>query len=111
VAKIKPSPEPLSSHLAEQVEIEAKYAGYIEKQKVEVARFRRLEERRIPLALDYDTMVGLRVEAKERLSYVQPTTVGQASRLSGVNPADISVLLVHLKRMDGEAREGRESIV
>jgi len=84
--------------VAEQVEIEAKYAGYIEKQQAEVARFRRLEERRIPPGLDYESLSGLRTEARDKLAYVRPATVGQASRLAGVNPADISVLLVHLKR-------------
>jgi tRNA uridine 5-carboxymethylaminomethyl modification enzyme len=82
------------------VQIEAKYAGYIEKQRAEVARFRRLEDRRIPTDLDYGGLVGLRAEAQERLACVRPVTVGQAARLAGVNPADISVLLIHLKRFD-----------
>ncbi len=99
VSRLVPPPEPLSRQVAEQVQIEAKYAGYIEKQRVEVARFRRLEERRIPSSLDYGSLVGLRTEAREKLASVQPTTVGQATRLAGVNPADISVLLVHLKRL------------
>jgi tRNA uridine 5-carboxymethylaminomethyl modification enzyme len=86
--------------VSEQVEVEAKYAGYIEKQRLEVARFRRLEDRHIPPSLDYRDMVGLRTEAREKLAYVRPATVGQAGRLAGVNPADISVLLVHLKRLD-----------
>jgi tRNA uridine 5-carboxymethylaminomethyl modification enzyme len=94
-----PPPEPLSSQAAEQVQIEAKYAGYIEKQRIEVARFRRLEDRRIPADLDYANLTGLRTEAREKLAYVRPATVGQASRLAGVNPADVSVLLVHLKRL------------
>ena len=100
VAALAPPPAPLAPRVAEQVEVEAKYAGYIEKQRVEVARFRRLEDRRIPPSLDYGDMVGLRTEAREKLAYVRPATVGQATRLAGVNPADISVLLVHLKRMD-----------
>jgi tRNA uridine 5-carboxymethylaminomethyl modification enzyme len=98
VSSLVPPPEPLSSEVAEQVQMEAKYAGYIEKQRVEVARFRRLEDRRIPPEFDYDTLVGLRTEAREKLASVRPATVGQATRLSGVNPADVSVLLVHLKR-------------
>jgi tRNA uridine 5-carboxymethylaminomethyl modification enzyme len=111
VADLKPPPEKLSAEVSRQVEIEAKYAGYIDKQRVEIARFQRLEGQRLPAELDYHAMVGLRTEARERLAYVRPATVGQASRLAGVNPADISVLLVHLKRMDkayaasGEARE------
>ncbi len=102
VADIVPPPAPLLAPAFEQVEIEAKYAGYIEKQRAEVARFRRLEERRIPPGLDYQRLSGLRTEAQEKLSYVRPATVGQAARLAGVNPADISVLLVHLKRLDAE---------
>jgi tRNA uridine 5-carboxymethylaminomethyl modification enzyme len=100
LAAVVPSAEPLTPDVAEQVQIEAKYAGYIEKQRAEVARFRRLEDRRLPPDLDYSALVGLRAEAQEKLAYVRPATVGQASRLAGVNPADISVLLVHLKRME-----------
>jgi tRNA uridine 5-carboxymethylaminomethyl modification enzyme len=100
VAELAPPPEPLPPRVAEQVEVEAKYAGYIEKQRHEVARFRRLEDRRLPPSLDYGDMVGLRTEAREKLAYVRPATVGQATRLAGVNPADISVLLVHLERID-----------
>ncbi|MFN2169615.1 MAG: tRNA uridine-5-carboxymethylaminomethyl(34) synthesis enzyme MnmG, partial [Anaerolineae bacterium] len=76
-----------------------------EKQRVEVARFRRLEDRRIPPEFDYDTLVGLRTEAREKLASVRPATVGQATRLAGVNPADISVLLVHLKRWASTSEE------
>lgn len=100
VADLAPPPQPLSPEVAEQVQIEAKYAGYIEKQCTEVARFRRLEDHRIPPNLDYCGLAGLRAEAQDRLSHVRPATVGQAARLAGVNPADISVLLVHLKRLD-----------
>jgi tRNA uridine 5-carboxymethylaminomethyl modification enzyme len=105
VAALVPPPEPLPDGLAEEVEIEAKYAGYIEKQRMEVARVRRLEERRIPRGLDYEALVGLRAEAREKLTSVRPATVGQATRLAGVNPADISVLLVHLKRMETAERQ------
>ncbi len=100
VSTLAPPPEPLAREVAEQVQIEAKYAGYIEKQRVEVARFRRLEDRRIPPDLDYKTLTGLRIEAREKLAHVRPATVGQATRLAGVNPADISVLLIHLKRLE-----------
>ncbi len=104
VAALAPPPEPLAPGVAEQVQIEAKYAGYIEKQRIEVARFRRLEDRRIPPGLDYGALTGLRTEAREKLAYVQPATVGQATRLAGVNPADISVLLVHLKRLESGSK-------
>ena len=105
VAAVAPPPDVLSPQAAQQVQIEAKYAGYIEKQRTEVARFRRLEDRRIPPQLDYRTLVGLRAEAQERLAHVRPATVGQAARLAGVNPADISVLLVHLKRLESASAE------
>jgi tRNA uridine 5-carboxymethylaminomethyl modification enzyme len=108
VAAAAPPPEPLAIDVAEQVQIEAKYAGYIEKQRVEVSRFRRLEDRSIPADLDYGALVGLRTEAREKMAYVRPATVGQATRLAGVNPADISVLLVHLKRLDSASRPAKE---
>jgi tRNA uridine 5-carboxymethylaminomethyl modification enzyme len=99
VANLAPPADTLTQDVAEQVQIEAKYAGYIEKQRAEVARFRRLEDRRLPPDLDYGALTGLRLEAREKLAYVRPVTVGQAARLGGVNPADVSVLLVHLKRL------------
>ncbi len=105
LAALLPPPEPLPEDVAEQVQIEAKYAGYIEKQRAEVARFRRLEDRRIPPDLDYRALVGLRAEAQDKLACVRPATVGQATRLAGVNPADISVLLVHLKRLEPAPKE------
>jgi tRNA uridine 5-carboxymethylaminomethyl modification enzyme len=105
VAALSPPSVPLSPEAAEQVQLEAKYAGYIEKQCAEVARFRRLEDRRIPADLDYDALIGLRSEAQEKLAYVRPATVGQAARLAGVNPADISVLLIHLRRLESTSRE------
>jgi len=98
IAAIAPPPSPLSADAAEQVAIEAKYAGYIAKQEREVARMLRLEEHRIPVELDYAAIAGLRTEAREKLSAIRPATVGQATRIQGVNPADISVLLVHLQR-------------
>jgi len=102
VAEVCPPPAPLDMHTREQVEIEAKYAGYIERQREQVERARRLEEMRIPADLDYAALTGLRNEAKEKLARARPATVGQASRLSGVNPADIAALLVHLQRGRGD---------
>jgi tRNA uridine 5-carboxymethylaminomethyl modification enzyme len=98
VAELAPPPDPLSSEAIEQVEIEAKYAGYVAKQRVQVERARRLEGMRIPADFDYQAVVGLRTEARERLMQVRPVTVGQAGRLEGVNPPDLSILLVHLRR-------------
>jgi tRNA uridine 5-carboxymethylaminomethyl modification enzyme len=101
VAEASPPPDPLSDYEREQVEIEAKYAGYAERQREQVERTRRLEEMRIPDGLDYSALTGLRNEAKEKLEQKRPATVGQASRLSGVNPADIAVLLIHMQRVRG----------
>jgi tRNA uridine 5-carboxymethylaminomethyl modification enzyme len=98
VATLSPPPTPLPSDVAGQVWIEAHYAGYIEKQQREVARARRLEDLVIPSDFDYDALVGLRNEAREKLARVRPATLGQAARIYGVNPADVSVLLVHLRR-------------
>ena len=93
-----PSDLALASEIIEHVTIEAKYAGYIEKQRREVERMKRLEERPIPPDFDYEIAVGLSNEAREKLHRFRPATVGQATRISGVNPADISVLLVYLER-------------
>jgi tRNA uridine 5-carboxymethylaminomethyl modification enzyme len=98
IANLVPSPSPLTDEVIEQVSIEAKYAGYIAKQQREIERLRRLEERPIPTDFDYGAVTGLRNEAREKLSYFCPATVGQASRLPGVNPPDVSILLVHLER-------------
>ena len=88
----------LAPEVVEQVQVAVKYWGYIEKQHKEVERVRRLEERRIPREFDYDGVTGLRKEAGEKLRRFQPATVGQASRIMGVNPADMAILLVHLER-------------
>ncbi len=82
----------------ESVEIEIKYEGYIKRQKAQIAEMRRLEARRLPTQVDYKDIIGLRSEAQEKLQKVKPTSVGQASRISGVSPADISVLLIWLAR-------------
>jgi len=102
VAALSPSPIDLWPEAIEQITIEAKYAGYIQKQQREVERMRRLEEWRIPPELDYAKVVGLRNEALEKLRCVRPATVGQAARIQGVNPADISILLIHLRRSAGQ---------
>ncbi|HEX2186263.1 MAG TPA: tRNA uridine-5-carboxymethylaminomethyl(34) synthesis enzyme MnmG, partial [Chloroflexota bacterium] len=78
-------------------EIEAKYAGYVRKQLAEVARAERLEQQRIPEHLDFTAVPGLRHEAREALARFRPLTIGQASRVAGVTPADVAVLLVRLK--------------
>jgi len=98
VTDLTPPPAPLSPAAAEQVEIEAKYAAYIDKQRAQVERMRSLEDRHIPADFNYEGVRGLRNEARERLRASRPATVGQASRMAGVNPADIAVLLVHLEK-------------
>ncbi len=98
IQALVPSPRPLFPEAIEQVTIEARYTGYIEKQRREVERLKRLEERPIPDDFDYEVPVGLRNEAREKLMRFRPATLGQASRLSGVNPTDVSILLICLER-------------
>lgn len=88
----------LPSYVAEKVETEIKYAGYIERQLLQVKEMKRLEARLLPEDMDYDSIKGLRLEAIEKLRKINPHSVGQASRISGVSPADISVLLIYLDR-------------
>jgi len=88
----------LSREIRNQVEISLKYAGYIVRQENEVGKFKDLEDKQIPAAFDYGLVPSLRLEARQKLAKIRPGTVGQASRISGVSPADISILLVWLKR-------------
>lgn len=82
----------------EQVYIQIKYEGYIQRQMNQVQQFKKLEGKKIPKKIDYDQIYGLRIEAKQKLKQVQPISIGQASRISGVSPADLSVLLVYLEQ-------------
>jgi tRNA uridine 5-carboxymethylaminomethyl modification enzyme len=84
--------------VAEQVEIQAKYEGYIERQRQEVARRSEFEALHLPAGIDYRDVRGLSVEVQQKLNRHLPETIGQAARISGVTPAAISLLLVHLKR-------------
>jgi tRNA uridine 5-carboxymethylaminomethyl modification enzyme len=88
----------LAKEVAEQVEIDVKYEGYIRRQAAEVEKFRRLESQFIPERFDYGKIRHLRNEAREKLRRVRPSSIGQASRIAGVTPADLQLLLVHLKR-------------
>ena len=88
----------LPAEVTEQVEIELKYEGYIKRQMSQVAQFKKMEHKKIPVSTDYDKIPSLRIEARQKLKQVRPENVGQASRISGVSPADISVLLVYLAR-------------
>ncbi|WP_373230410.1 tRNA uridine-5-carboxymethylaminomethyl(34) synthesis enzyme MnmG [Cohnella sp.] len=94
---LSPSPIELSEDIKEQVEIQVKYTGYIEKQQIQVERMERMEKKRIPENIDYDLVYGLAMEAKQKLGKIRPLSIGQASRISGVTPADLSILLVHLE--------------
>ncbi|MBQ5437986.1 MAG: tRNA uridine-5-carboxymethylaminomethyl(34) synthesis enzyme MnmG, partial [Firmicutes bacterium] len=90
-------------HVRTKVEVSIKYSGYIDKQAAQVEKFKRLENRRLPQDIDYGLISGLRLEARQKLSDMRPGSLGQASRISGVSPADINVLLVYLEK---ERRSG-----
>ncbi len=92
----------LAYDVQEQVNIEIKYEGYIKRQMQQVAQFKKLEGRKLPENFDYSQVNSLRKEAVQKLNKIQPSTIGQASRISGVSPADISVLMVYLERIKGE---------
>ena len=98
LAPFDPTRPDLPKAVSEQVEIELKYEGYIRRQEAQVREMRRLEGKRIPDGIRYDTIEGLRLEAREKLGKARPQNVGQASRISGVSPADISVLLIYLAK-------------
>ncbi|MBO5472812.1 MAG: tRNA uridine-5-carboxymethylaminomethyl(34) synthesis enzyme MnmG [Lachnospiraceae bacterium] len=97
LAEIDPKREPLPEDVIEQVEIEIKYEGYIERQLRQVEQYKKMEKKLIPADLDYNAVSSLRLEARQKLIAYKPISVGQASRISGVSPADISVLLVYLE--------------
>lgn len=98
IAPVDKERQPLSADVIEQVTINLKYEGYIKRQKQQVEHFKKLEKRLIPSNIDYDDVSNLRKEARQKLKAVQPASVGQASRISGVSPADISVLLIYLEK-------------
>ena len=90
----------LPKAIFENVEIEIKYEGYIKRQKADIAEMRRLEVKKLPTDIDYHDIIGLRTEAQEKLTKIKPLNIGQASRISGVSPADVSVLLIWLNKTD-----------
>jgi len=97
--KFIPAPaEPLERHIVEQVEIQIKYAGYIKKAEERVAHLKKMEAKKIPDRIDYDAIDGLATEAHQKLKKIQPATIAQASRISGVNPADIAILSVYIQQ-------------
>ncbi len=100
----KDRPE-LSDDVVEQINIHIKYDGYIKRQLKQVEQFKKIEKKKIPVGIDYDDVKNLRLEARQKLKKLKPVSVGQASRISGVSPSDISVLLVYL-----ESYQGKESV-
>ena len=100
LAAFDPDWPALPEDVAQQVEISVKYEGYIQRQQKQVEELRRMEAHRLPAGLDYHAIQGLRLEAREKLSEIRPANLGQASRISGVSPADVAVLMMYLQRQD-----------
>ena len=98
LAELDPERPFLSAFICEEVEIEIKYEGYIKRQIQQVEAFKKLEKKKLPKEMDYQNMQNLRLEARQKLDKIRPENIGMASRISGVSPADISVLLVYLER-------------
>ncbi|MGG3925435.1 tRNA uridine-5-carboxymethylaminomethyl(34) synthesis enzyme MnmG [Metabacillus fastidiosus] len=98
IKKLIPADNEVNGDVAEQVEIQIKYEGYIEKSLQQVAKLKKMESKKIPENIDYDAISGIATEARVKLKDVRPISVAQASRISGVNPADISILLVYLEQ-------------
>ena len=98
LSSVDPTRPELPPEILEQAEVELKYAGYIKRQQSQIDEQKRLENRRLPENADYNTITGLRLEAVEKLSKIRPLSIGQAARISGVTPADISVLLIWLEK-------------
>lgn len=107
MAEIDPHRKSISAHAVTQLEVQIKYAGYITKQVHQVERFKRLEKKSLPENLDYMSMEGLRIEARQKLDQLRPVSVGQASRISGVSPADINVLIICLEK---QRRAGKKAM-
>jgi tRNA uridine 5-carboxymethylaminomethyl modification enzyme len=101
---------PLPDEVIQQVEIAIKYAGYVERQETEVAKLKNLEEKNIPSTFDFSTVPSLRLEARQKLAKIRPQTIGQAGRISGVSPADISILLIWLKRAGSTSPKPEEQV-
>ena len=98
IAPFDPERPELPESVTQEVEIQVKYAGYLARQEKQVAEFRKEESRLLPQDLDYSAIAGLRLEARDKLSDMRPVSIGQASRISGVSPADIAVLLIWLEQ-------------
>ena len=105
LSEIEPEQEPVAAEVAKQVEIHVKYAGYIDRQQEEIARLRRNENMVIPEGLDIDIIPGLSNEIMQKLKDTRPATLGQASRISGVTPAALSLLMIYLKKQNTGQRK------
>jgi tRNA uridine 5-carboxymethylaminomethyl modification enzyme len=105
LAPIDPERPELPTEVAEQVNISIKYDGYIKRQMKQVESFKKLEKKKIPENFNYDDVPSLRIEARQKLKTYSPTSIGQASRISGVSPADVSVLLVYMEQMKYHEKE------
>lgn len=110
MAEIDKSRPGYSDDVIEQVEISLKYEGYIKRQEQQVSQFIKMERKWIPENIDYNDVYSLRIEAKQKLEQVKPKSVGQASRISGVSPADISVLLVYLEQLKRRKKEVQQDV-
>ena len=108
LAPIDPERPDLPAEVAEQVNISIKYDGYIKRQMKQVESFKKLEKKKIPENFNYDDVPSLRIEARQKLETYSPTSIGQASRISGVSPADVSVLLVYMEQMKYHEKESAE---
>ena len=97
-AEIDPERPVLSRHQKTMMEVQIKYEGYIAKQNQQIEKFKRLENRKLSPEMDYSQIEGLRIEARQKLDQFKPLSVGQASRISGVSPADINVLLIYMEK-------------
>ena len=113
LAPFDPDRPVLSAAVTEEVQIQLKYAGYLARQEKQVEAFRKEESRRLPENMDYESISGLRLEARQKLSQIRPVSIGQAGRISGVSPADIAVLLIYLEQnrnQTGRTGDGLEKM-
>ena len=108
LAPVDPERPELTADIREQVNINIKYDGYIKRQIKQVKQFKKLESKKLAPNFDYNQISGLRMEAQQKLNLYQPISIGQASRISGVSPADISVILVYLEQLHYQQKQKNE---
>ena len=109
MAEIDPERPELTDHEITQLQVSVKYDGYIGKQLAQIEKFKKLENKKLDENIDYSSIDGLRIEARQKLDALKPISVGQASRISGVSPADINVLLIHLEKMKRAQRQNQDN--